>query len=151
MWSAPSYKEDNSGNPVWEDRAQAIYPCGGGFEYLHRSPVSRRRRWKGSPVPAGYNRVTLFQRDINMGTWPSRLGGLDTVKCGHESRATRTGEWLHWRGPAAIVNYRPITSSEGMLHKDYDRKCSHENNTGRESQGACRQDELINGKSSVVK
>jgi hypothetical protein len=26
-------------------------PCGGGLEYLHRSPASRRRRWKGNPVP----------------------------------------------------------------------------------------------------
>jgi hypothetical protein len=39
-----------------------------------------------------------------------------------------------------------------MLYKDYDRKCSVENkNTGRESQGACRQDELIGGKPPVVK
>jgi hypothetical protein len=31
-----------------------------------------------------------------------------------------------------------------MLRKDYNRKCSvGKNNTGRESQGACRQDELI--------
>jgi hypothetical protein len=27
--------------------------CGGGLEYLHRSPESRRRRWKGNPVPRG--------------------------------------------------------------------------------------------------
>jgi hypothetical protein len=39
-----------------------------------------------------------------------------------------------------------------MLHKDYDRKCSVEvKSTGRESQGACRQDELIGGKPPVVK
>jgi hypothetical protein len=31
------YKEDNRG----------VYPCGGGFEYLHRDPTSRRRRRKG--------------------------------------------------------------------------------------------------------
>jgi hypothetical protein len=30
-----------------------VSPCGGGFEYLHRSPVSRRRRRKGHPVPGG--------------------------------------------------------------------------------------------------
>jgi hypothetical protein len=29
-------------------------PCGGGVEYLHRSPASRRRRRKGNPVPGGY-------------------------------------------------------------------------------------------------
>jgi hypothetical protein len=38
-----------------------------------------------------------------------------------------------------------------MLHKDYDRKCLAEKITGRESQGACRQDELIGGKPPVVK
>jgi hypothetical protein len=38
-----------------------------------------------------------------------------------------------------------------MLLKDYDRKCSFEKkNTGREFQGACRQDELIGGKPPVV-
>jgi hypothetical protein len=56
-----------------------------------------------------------------------------------------------WRGPAAIVNDRPIISSERMLHKDYDCKCSFENkNSGRESQGAWRQEELIGGKPPVV-
>jgi hypothetical protein len=34
------YKKDNGGDP-----------CGGGVEYLHRSPASRRRRRKGDPVP----------------------------------------------------------------------------------------------------
>jgi hypothetical protein len=41
--------------------------------------------------------------------------------------------------PAAIVN------------EDYNRKCSVEKNTGRLSQGAWRQDELIGGKPPVVK
>jgi hypothetical protein len=35
--------------------------------------------------------------------------------------------------------------------KDYDRKCSVDKNTGRESQGARRQDELIGGIPPVVK
>jgi hypothetical protein len=39
-----------------------------------------------------------------------------------------------------------------MLHKDYESKYSIENKvTGRESQGVCRQEELIVGKQSVVK
>jgi hypothetical protein len=29
-----------------------------------------------------------------------------------------------WRGPTAFVNDRPNLSSEGMLHKDYNRKRS---------------------------
>jgi hypothetical protein len=33
---------------------------------------------------------------------------------------------MHWQGPAAIVNDRPILLSEMMLHKDYDRNCSVE-------------------------
>jgi hypothetical protein len=46
---------------------------------------------------------------------------------------------------------RPILSLEKMLHKEYERKCSVEKNIGRESQGVCHQDELIGGKSPVVK
>jgi hypothetical protein len=38
-----------------------------------------------------------------------------------------------------------------MLHKGYDYKGSVEKNAGRESQGACPQDELIVGKPPVVK
>jgi hypothetical protein len=30
---------------------------------------------------------------------------------------------MRWWGPAAIVNDRPILSSERMLHKNYDRRC----------------------------
>jgi hypothetical protein len=33
---------------------------------------------------------------------------------------------MRWRGPAAIVNDKLILSSERMLHKDYDRRCSIE-------------------------
>jgi hypothetical protein len=36
----------------------------------------------------------------------------DTVKYGHESYGTRTQKLLRWRGPAAIVNGRPVLSSE---------------------------------------
>jgi hypothetical protein len=28
-----------------------ISPCGGGIEYFHRSPASRKRRQKGNSVP----------------------------------------------------------------------------------------------------
>jgi hypothetical protein len=39
-----------------------------------------------------------------------------------------------------------------MLHKGYINKCPVEKKIdGRESQGACRQDEMIGGKLSVVK
>jgi hypothetical protein len=56
------------------------------------------------------------------------LGSLEseTVKYGHESRGTLTSEWLRWWGPAATVNDRTILSSERMLRKDYNGKCSVE-------------------------
>jgi hypothetical protein len=38
-----------------------------------------------------------------------------------------------------------------MLHKDYESKYSVKKIDDRESQGACRQDELIDGKPPVVK
>jgi hypothetical protein len=38
-----------------------------------------------------------------------------------------------------------------MLHKDYDRKGSVEKNSGREFEGAWRQDEMICGKPPVLK
>jgi hypothetical protein len=49
------------------------------------------------------------------------------------------------------INYRPIVSSEKLLRKDYESKYSVDKNTGCESQGACRQDELTGGKLPVVK
>jgi hypothetical protein len=46
-----------------------------------------------------------------------------------------------------------IFSSERMLHKDYYRKGSVEKKiiSGRESQGAWRQDDLFGGKLPVIK
>jgi hypothetical protein len=53
--------------------------------------------------------------------------------------------------PAAIVNYRPVLSSERTLHKDYNSKCSvGKKNDGHESQGVWRQDELIGGKVTLT-
>jgi hypothetical protein len=67
-------------------------PCRGGVEYFLRSPASRRRRRKGK------SRI-----------WDSKYGG--------ESRGTRTQELLYWRAPAAIVNDRPVLSSESAPHQ----------------------------------
>jgi hypothetical protein len=33
---------------------------------------------------------------------------------------------MRWRGPAEIVNDKPILSSERMLYTDYDSRCSIE-------------------------
>jgi hypothetical protein len=80
-------------------------------------------------------------------------GSLESerVKYGHESHGTQTREWL--RKPAAIINDRPILSPDRMLQKDCDRKgwVDKKKSAGRETQGACRQDELIGGKPPVVK
>jgi hypothetical protein len=111
----------------------------------HRNPASRRRRRKGNPV-LGNITGPLFPWGMQIrGPGPPGWWSLEseTVKCGHEFRETRTWECLPWRGPAATVNDRPILSSERMLRKDYNLKCSVEKNTGHESQGTCRQDELI--------
>jgi hypothetical protein len=98
-----------------------------GSNYLHRSPASRESDGKRTQL-RGYNWATLFLGDINTGIWAPVWGSLEseTVKYGHEPCGTRTSEWMRWRGPAAIVNDKPILSSESMLHKDYDRRCSIE-------------------------
>jgi hypothetical protein len=59
---------------------------------------------------------------------------------------------MRWRGSAALVNDKLIPSSERMLRKDYDRRyLIGKRNSGPESQGAWRQDEMIGGKPTVVK
>jgi hypothetical protein len=59
-------------------------------------------------------------------------------------------QYVHLIRPSIFIGDTPILSS-GVLHKDYDRKGSVEKISGRESQGSCRQDELIGGKPPVVK
>jgi hypothetical protein len=62
--------------------------------------------------------------EYKFGDLPSRLGDcrIWDSKMDHESRWTRTREWLGWREPVAIVNNRLILSSESMLQMDYNRK-----------------------------
>jgi hypothetical protein len=50
----------------------------------------------------------------------------EKVKYDRESHGTPTRELMRWRGPAAIVNDRPILSSDRKIYKDYDRRCSIE-------------------------
>jgi hypothetical protein len=47
MWSLPRYYKQGS----LKQRVSDFFPCGGGVEYIHRSPASRRRRQKWNPVP----------------------------------------------------------------------------------------------------
>jgi hypothetical protein len=99
--------------------------------------ASRRRRGKGNPVLRGII-MPLCSRGIyirgDLALQVGRVSNL-TVKCGHESRWTRTWEWLRWRGLAAIVNDRPILSSERMLHKHYGRSVQLKKNAVHGSQG----------------
>jgi hypothetical protein len=82
------------------------------------------------------------------GTWRPGWGRLESeTKCGYESRGTRARQGLRWRGPATVVNDRPILPSEKMLHKDYNRKCS----VGEILLIVSRHDELTGGKLPVVK
>jgi hypothetical protein len=54
--------------------------------------------------------------------------------------------------PSRFIRDKPIFSLERKLHKNYYRKISAEQKiSGRGSQGAWRQDELIGGKLPVVK
>jgi hypothetical protein len=55
--------------------------------------------------------------------------------------------------PSIFITDRPNFSSERILNKDYDGKGSvaKKKISGRESQGARSQDELIGGKPPVVK
>jgi hypothetical protein len=43
------------------------------------SPRIRMKQRKRNPVPHGYNLVILSLREINTGTWPSRLGGFSEI------------------------------------------------------------------------
>jgi hypothetical protein len=122
-----------------------------GSNYLHRSPASRKRRWEGNPVPG---RITgppcswgIYIRAP--GHQIGEVSNLRQLKCGHESCGTQTWVRMRWRRSATIVNDRLILSSERRLHKEYDRRCSIENSSDRESQVARYQDKLIGGKPPV--
>jgi hypothetical protein len=103
-----------------------------------------------SRVEAGWNTSTVALRVVGGDNKGSLKSG--TVKYGRESHGTGPREWMRWRRPAAIVNYRPILSSERMLYKVYDRRCLiKKKKSGRESQVVRRQDELLDGMPPVVK
>jgi hypothetical protein len=67
---------------------------GGGVEYLHRSPASRRRRRKWNPVAGGITGPPSFGGLLIQGPGPpgSRSLEPETVKYDHESHGTRTRE-----------------------------------------------------------
>jgi hypothetical protein len=48
VWKTPYYSQNCD---QCTNNRGGLFPCGGGIEYLHRSPASRKRRRKGNPVP----------------------------------------------------------------------------------------------------
>jgi hypothetical protein len=57
-----------------------------------------------------------------------------------------------WQWRSLFIRDKPILSSEKKLHKVYDRIGSlAKKKSGREPQGAWRQDELIGGKPQILK
>jgi hypothetical protein len=76
--------------------------CDSGFEFVQ------------TRVEAGSNTSTVAQRVVG----GDEKGSLEseTVKYVHESHGTGTWGWLRWQEPAAIVNDRPVISSERAPH-----------------------------------
>jgi hypothetical protein len=73
------------------------------------------RRYLLVRVEAGSNTSTVTQRVVG----GDEKGSLESeiVKYGHVSYGTRTWKWLLWRGPAAIVNDKPVLSSESAPYQ----------------------------------
>jgi hypothetical protein len=67
-----------------------------------------------SRVETGFNISTVALRAAG----GDEKGSLEseTVRYGHESYGTWTLELLRFRGPAAIVNDRPVLSSDRASH-----------------------------------
>jgi hypothetical protein len=93
-------------------------PCGGEFEYFNRSPARRRRRRKGNSVSGNITRLPCFWEIQMWGSDPPGWGSLEseTVKYDHQSRGTRTREWLRWRDPAAILRAMPAEVQLGKTN-----------------------------------
>jgi hypothetical protein len=97
-------------------------------------------------VEAGSNTSTVTLRVVR----GDEIGSLkfETVKYGHESRGTRTREWLHWRDPVAIVNDRPVLSSERAPHKRKDRNCQTAINIWSWAPDGARHQDLLTDRQS---
>lgn len=68
--------------------------CGGRFEYLHRSPASRRRQQKWNPVPGDIIGPPYSWGIKIQGPGPPGWGSLEsqTVKYGRKSCGIQTRE-----------------------------------------------------------
>jgi hypothetical protein len=84
----------------------ALLPCGGDGKGIQCPGVQLDH-----PVPGGYK----------YGDLAHLVGGdsrTETIRYGLESFGTQTRSGLHWGGPAATINYRPVLSSERALRNN---------------------------------
>jgi hypothetical protein len=94
--------------------------CGGGLEYLHSSPASRKRRQKGNPVPGVYLGHPV-PRGCKYGDLALQVGGVsnETVKYGLSSAGLRpksdcsgkAHQSSRQRGRYKITNPQPPTEN----------------------------------------
>jgi hypothetical protein len=104
----------------WQAEMGAIYSSetSVGFQQTTRRYIPEDRTFHKHcclfRVEAGSNTSTVTLRVVG----GDEKGSLEseTVKYGHESQGARTLKWLRLRGPAAIVNDRPVLSSERRPH-----------------------------------
>jgi hypothetical protein len=126
MRSVPRcYKQDSWSNELFDWRGERVARVEAGLNTSTVALLVIGGDEKGTQCPGNNNWPPCSWGILIRGPGPPGWGSLEseTVKCGHESRGTRTWEWLLWRGPVAIVNDRPIPSSERMLDVDDDCKC----------------------------
>jgi hypothetical protein len=97
-----------------------VLPCGGGIEYLHRSPTNRKRRRKGNLVPGGISGppCSWGYKHGDLALKVEGVSRIGTIIYGLESRGTQTRAGLRWRGSAATVNYRPVLLSERVVQNN---------------------------------
>jgi hypothetical protein len=91
----------------WRNCYRPCFPCG------LPPGLYTENVWHVWEKPSAWGYDWAILGDINTGTWPSRLDGFQIWDRKIRSRGTtRTREWLRWRGPAVIINGRPVLSSE---------------------------------------
>jgi hypothetical protein len=68
-----------------------MFSCGGRLEYLHRCSASRKRRWKGDPVPGG---ILIGLSFSGFDTRPTTLVCKNIIVT--KSKEVKTG-WQIWQ------------------------------------------------------
>jgi hypothetical protein len=83
------------------------------------------RERESSRVEAGSNTSTATPRVVG----GDEKGSLESerVNYGHESHGSPTRKCLYWQGPGAIVNDRPVLSSERAPHINKNQQLSDSN------------------------